>query len=158
MKNGTKTSLLALSSDRAGGISIPGRLADLKEDGVSAEVIYPHAIFKMFSSPDPGYQRALAELYNDWYHEIFGGHPETFALTAEIPLLYIQDAIRESERVAKMGYKSLSVPCTMPSKPYNHPDYEPFWATAESFEHPRSFPRIHLWTRKRFSGVACCQR
>ena len=130
-------------SDRAGGISIPGRLADLKEDGVSAEVIYPHAIFKMFSSPDPGYQRALAELYNDWYHEIFGGHPETFALTAEIPLLDIQDAIRESERVAKMGYKSFSVPCTMPSKPYNHPDYEPFWATAEALNIPVAF---HVFT------------
>ena len=134
---------LGRQQHREGGIDIALRMADQKKDGVSAEVIYPQAVFKMFSSPDPGYQRAMAELYNDWHHEIFGAHPDTFAVTAEIPMVDIQDAIHESKRVAKMGYKSLSLPCTMPRKPYNHPDYEPYWAIAEALNVPLAF---HVFT------------
>ena len=128
---------------RAGGVDIPLRLEDLEKDGVSAEVIYPQAVFKIFASPDPGYQMALATLYNDWHHEIFGAHADVFAMTAEIPMLDIGEAISEAKRVAGMGYKSLSLPCEMPTKPYNHPDYEPFWDTAEALDIPLAF---HVFT------------
>ena len=128
------------------------RLADLEKDGVSAEVIYPQAVFKMFSSPDAGYQKALAELYNDYHHEVFGEHYDTFAMTAEIPMLNVEDAIGESKRVAKMGYKSLSLPCSMPTKNYNHPDYEPFWDTAEDLGIPTGLPRVHLGARPSSGG------
>ena len=128
---------------REGGVDVDLRMADLEKDGVSAEVIYPQAVFKMFSSPDPGYQKALAVLYNDWHYDIFGPRSDIFALTAEIPMLNVQDAIEESGRVAKMGYKSLSLPCTMPTKPYNHPDYEPFWAAAADLGIPLAF---HVFT------------
>ena len=63
---------------REGGTHIPTRLADQVEDGVVAEVVYPQAVFKLYASPDPGYQLALAQVYNDWHHEIFGGHPDKF--------------------------------------------------------------------------------
>ncbi len=128
---------------REGGMDIDLRLADLERDGVSAEVIYPQAVFKMFASPDPLFQKTLATLYNDYHHEVLGSRPDVFALTAEIPMLNIQDAIEESERVAKIGYKSLSLPCTMPTKPYNHPDYQPFWAAAEDLGVPLAF---HVFT------------
>lgn len=128
---------------REGGIDVPLRLADQEEDGVSAEVIYPQAVFKIFSSPDPGYQLALAHLYNDWHHEIFGDYPDKFAVSAQIPMIDVDNAIAESRRVAKMGYRSLSVPVSMPMVPYNRPDYEPFWAAVEETGVPLAF---HVFT------------
>ena len=134
---------LGRQQHREGGMDVELRRADLEKDGVSAEVIYPQAVFKMFASPDAGYQKALAELYNDYHHEVFGEHNDTFAITAEIPMLNVEDAIGEAKRVAKMGYKSLSLPCEMPTKPYNHPDYEPFWDAAEDLGIPLAF---HVFT------------
>ena len=39
---------------REAGTDLPLRIADLEEDGVSAEVIYPNGIFNALASPDPG--------------------------------------------------------------------------------------------------------
>ena len=127
----------------AGGIDIPLRLADLEEDGVAAEVIYPQGIFKAFASPDTGYQRALTSLYNDWYHEIFGEHTDRFAVSALLPMVDISTAMDEAEGWRRMGYRSLSVPLAIPLLPYNHPAYEPFWATVEELQVPVAF---HVFT------------
>ena len=45
---------------RAGGTDIALRLRDQEEDGISAEVIYPHGTFNTFSSRDPA-QAAVVE-------------------------------------------------------------------------------------------------
>ena len=124
---------------RAGGIDIQLRLSDQDEDGISGEVIYPHAIFKVFASPDPGYQLAFAQLYNDWYEEIFGAHRERCLVSAVIPMVNIEDGVEEVRRVGRMGYRSLSVPQTMPYLPYNSPEYEPLWAAVEDMEIPLAF-------------------
>ena len=50
---------------REAGTDIRLRLADMEEDGVSGEVIYPQAIFKVLTSPDPDYQLVFARLSND---------------------------------------------------------------------------------------------
>ena len=63
---------------RESGTDVSQRRLDLDEDGVSAEVIYPQAIFKILASPDPDYQLVFARLYNDWYAEVFGGHGDRF--------------------------------------------------------------------------------
>ncbi|MCH8089225.1 MAG: amidohydrolase [Chloroflexi bacterium] len=128
---------------RAGGTHIPTRLADQEVDGVTAEVVYPQAIFKLFSSPDPGYQLALARLYNDWHHEIFGGYPDKFVVSAQIPMIDINDGIAEARRAAKLGYRSFSLPVIMPMLPYNMPDYEPFWTAVEDLGVPVAF---HVFT------------
>ena len=84
-------------SDLAGGVDIPVRLSDLEVDGISGEVIYPQGIFKSFASPDPGYQAALTGVYNDWYHEIFGEHPDKFVASALLPMVDIPSAVEEAE-------------------------------------------------------------
>ena len=62
----------------------------------------PQAVFKIFSSPDPGYQLALAQLYNDWHHEIFGDYPDKFVVSAQIPVIDIANAIEEAKRVLRL--------------------------------------------------------
>ena len=130
-------------SDLAGGIDIPVRLSDLEDDGVSGEVIYPQGIFKSFASPDAGYQAALTGLYNDWYHEIFGEHPDKFVTSALLPMVDIGLAIEEARRVSRLGGRSFSVPISMPTLPYNFPEYDPFWDIAENTETPVAF---HVFT------------
>ncbi len=124
---------------REGGTHIPTRLADQVEDGVVAEVVYPQAVFKLYASPDPGYQLALAQVYNDWHHEIFGGHPDKFVCSAQIPVIDIQDGINEAKRAGGLGYRSFSLPVSMPLVPYNMPAYEPFWANAAELGVPLAF-------------------
>ena len=124
---------------REGGTHIPTRLADQVEDGVVAEVVYPQAVFKLYASPDPGYQLALAQVYNDWHHEIFGGHPDKFVCSAQIPVIDIQDGINEAKRAGGLGYRSFSLPVSMPLVPYNMPEYEPFWANAAELGVPLAF-------------------
>ena len=129
---------------RESGTDVSQRLLDLDEDGVSAEVIYPQAIFKILASPDPDYQLVFARLYNDWYAEVFSGHGDRFVVSATVPLLDIPGAVEEAERVAKLGFRSVSVPISIPSLPYNRPDYEPFWCAMEDLEIPIAF---HVFTR-----------
>lgn len=130
--------------NREGGTNIPLRLADLDEDGISAEVIYPNGLFKVFTSPDPEYQLALARVYNDWYAEVFEGHRDRFVPSALIPMGDIDKAISEVNRVAKLGYRTISLPVSVPALPYNRPEYEPFWATLEEMRLPVAF---HVFTR-----------
>lgn len=129
---------------RAAGTDIPLRMADLEEDGVSAEVIYPNAIFNALASPDPGYQTGFCGLYNDWYHEVFQGHMDRFVPSASIPMADIDEAITEARRTAKLGYRSFSLPVSMPNLPYNRPDYERFWTAMDDVRAPCSF---HVFTR-----------
>ena len=130
-------------NDLAGGIDIPVRLSDLEDDGVSGEVIYPQGSFKCFASPDPGFQKSLTGVYNDWYHEIFGGHPDKFVASSLLPMVDVGLAIEEGRRVAGLGGRSFSVPVSMPLLPYNYPEYDPFWDMAEETGVPVAF---HVFT------------
>lgn len=134
---------LGRQQHREGGMHIPTRLADLEKDGVSAEVIFPQAVFKQFTSPDAAFQKALAILYNDYHHEVFGEHPDQFVVSAQIPIVDIDDAIEECQRVALMGYRSLSLPVSMPIHSYNSPRYEPLWSAVEELGIPLAF---HVFT------------
>ena len=129
---------------RAGGTDVPLRLVDQDEDGVSGEIIYPTGYLLTTTSPDPRLQLALARLYNDWYHEIFGDYSDRLVVSATIPILNIEDAIAEAKRAVKMGYRSLSIPMMMPALPYNQPHYEPFWSAVEEMGVPVS---LHTFTQ-----------
>ena len=136
---------------RAGGTDVELRLRDQEEDGIGAEVIYPHGTFNTFSSRDPGFQLAMARLYNDYYHELFGARPDRFAVSAVIPMRDIAGAAAEARRVAALGYRSLSIPMAMPDLPYNMPDYEPFWSTVEELGIPLA---LHIFTEASYSEAA----
>lgn len=128
---------------RAGGTDVDLRLRDQELDGIGAEVIYPHGTFNCFTSPDPGFQLAMARVCNDYYHEVFGAHPDRFVVSAIIPMHDIRGAIEEAKRVARLGFRSLSIPMHIPRLPYNMPDYEPFWATVAELGIPLA---LHIFT------------
>ena len=116
---------------RGAGIDVDVRLHDQKEDGICAEIIYPHGVFTTFASPDPDFQMVMARLLNDYYHEIFGEHRDRLVVSAVLPMMDLDAAITEAERVAKLGFRSLSIPIGMTSDPYNLPKFERFWSAVE---------------------------
>lgn len=119
-------------NDPSGGRDLERRIADQARDGVCAEVIYPNHSLFIYNSPDPAYQFALAQAYNDWLHELFGPHRERFAPVGIVPVADIASAVREVERLAALGYRSVKVPITVRTRPWNLPDYEPLWAACEA--------------------------
>ncbi|MFQ5934216.1 MAG: amidohydrolase family protein, partial [Dehalococcoidia bacterium] len=132
-----------LVNPRENGVDIPLRLKDQDEDGISAEVVYPNGSFLAFASKNPDYQIAVARILNDYYADIFSAYPTRFVCSAVIPVSDIENAINESRRAVKLGYRSLSVPVTTQYTSYNWPEYGPFWDAVEEIRVPLSF---HVFT------------
>ena len=90
----------------------------------------PITLSRFFCSPDPQYQIDMAKAYNDWITDVFGSHRDKFAPTAVIPVVDIDNAITEVMRVAKMGFRLVSIPIKV-QEPYNFPKWEPLWDAIE---------------------------
>ena len=139
-KTGAEKKEKVATGFRPGG-SDPGlRAADLDEDGVWGEVLYPTIALFGYMIPDPELRWATARAYNDWLAETFTAASTRFAGAAMIPIQEIDDAVAEIERVAGLGLRSVMLPMQPPADaPYNHDRYDPVWAAAQSHAMPVSF-------------------
>lgn len=117
-------------AEPSGGANLERRMADLERDGVFAEVVYPNNLF-VFASPDPGYQMAVARAYNDWVMETFAPRLDRFAPVAIVPAADIPAAVKEVERAAKLGFRTVVLPIVMRDRPYNMPEYDALWAAID---------------------------
>jgi predicted TIM-barrel fold metal-dependent hydrolase len=125
---------------RAGGSDPDLRTKDLDEDGVWGEVLYPTIALFGFMIPDPELRWATARAYNDWLAETFGAASTRFAGAALIPVQEPDEAVREIERVARLGLRSVMLPMHVPpDAPYNTDRYDPVWAAAQAHGLPVSF-------------------
>jgi predicted TIM-barrel fold metal-dependent hydrolase len=97
----------------------------MERDGVGAVVIYPNDSLALFKFHDSEYQMAVARAYNDWLIELFGGHSERLAPVTIIPVADIGQAIKEVERVARLGCRTIKIPIIVNQWPYNLPEYKP---------------------------------
>ena len=114
--------------DGSTGRDIERRLGDQARDGVHAEVIYPNVTLSLYNSRDADYQNAVARAYNDWIIELYGGHGDRLVPVAIVPVIDIDDAVKQVERAARLGFRSVKIPISMRERPYNLPQYEPLWA------------------------------
>jgi uncharacterized protein len=131
---------------RPGAWDPQARIADLKLDHISAEVLYPGALgLQFWAAPDPEYQAECCRVYNDWVSEFCSADPARFLGAAVIPMRgSIELAVKETQRAAKLtGIKTLSIPTTMASRHYSDPAYEPLWAALQEANLPVS---IHIGT------------
>jgi len=125
---------------RAGGSDPDARAQDLDEDGVWGEVLYPTIALFGFVIPDPELRWATARAYNDWLAETFAAASTRFAGAALIPVQEPDEAVREIERVAGLGLRSVMLPMQSPADaPYNSDRYDPVWAAAQAHGMPVSF-------------------
>jgi predicted TIM-barrel fold metal-dependent hydrolase len=125
---------------RAGGWDPAQRVADLDEDGIWGEVLYPTIALFGFMIPDPELRWASCRAYNDWLAETFAAQSDRFAGAAIVAVQEIEPAVAEIERVAGLGLRSIMLPMHAPEgRPYNSPEYDPIWAAAQAHAMPVSF-------------------
>lgn len=128
------------------------RLRDHARDGIDAEVIFPNRGLNMWATPDPLFSQAQCNVYNSWCWEVFGPHYDRISPLACVATGNIDSAIAEIERVAKLGFRGLSLPCKPTWGPgssdepnYNDPEFDRLWGCIQDTGLPMTF---HVSTGK----------
>jgi predicted TIM-barrel fold metal-dependent hydrolase len=135
---------------RKASFSAQSRLADMDQEGVDVQILYPTVGGQMLGREfrDPELLAACCAAYNNWSCEYCGEAPERLRFAAMLPLQNVDRAIAEAHRTAKMGTVSYYVrPNPIMGRNLNHQDYWPLWAEIEKLDRPISIhdsgsPRI----------------
>jgi predicted TIM-barrel fold metal-dependent hydrolase len=129
---------------RPGGWDPQARIADQQLDHIRAEMLYPGMGLGILGAPDPEYQLACFQVYNDWLAEFCAVSPDRLAGAGVLPAKGpIAAMLKEAGRAVKMGLKSLMVAAEVPERPYSSPEYDPLWAALSELGVPLS---IHSGT------------
>jgi predicted TIM-barrel fold metal-dependent hydrolase len=123
------------------------RLADHDRDGIDAEIGFPgRGGLLMFSSQDAAFVMAQCRVWNDWAWETFAAHNDRLSPVAQIGTQDVELAVAEVERVADLGFRTLSFPTKPihgPGQPreinYNDPSYDRLWAAVQDTGLPMVF-------------------
>ena len=134
-KAGSDLHKLEESTDIAGF----ARIEDQRRDGVDGEVIFPNGLaLTMWGSADPLFVQAQCEVWNNWAWEVCSPYKDFCNPAAALQTANIELAIEEVKRVAKMGYRILTLPCKPIWGPadishinYNLPVFDPLWAAIQ---------------------------
>jgi predicted TIM-barrel fold metal-dependent hydrolase len=129
-----------------GGYDPAQHLSDMRLDGVAGEVLYPSQGLFYFRVADPALMSAIFRAYNDWLAEFCRADPARLKGIAMINVDDVHDAISELERAARLGLAGAMITeYPLEHRRYDQPEYEPFWAAAESLGMPLS---LHTATRR----------
>jgi predicted TIM-barrel fold metal-dependent hydrolase len=115
-----------------------GRLRDHERDGVDAEIIFPNKGLAMWATPDAEFAAAQCHAYNNWAWETFGQYNDRMSPMAALATGDVQGCVIEAQRVAKMGFRGLTLPCKPVFGPHNPRDpnynllvFDPLWAAIQ---------------------------
>ena len=122
------------------------RIQDQIRDGIDAEIIFPNKGLMMFATKDAAFGMAQCRVWNDFAWEMYGEYNDFMSPAAAIMTSEVELAIEEIKRVAKIGFRFLTLPC----KPvfgghdsrdpnYNLTVYDPMWAAIEDCDLPITF-------------------
>jgi len=126
------------------------RIKDQDRDGVQAEVIYTSMGMPLYGLNDAELRTACFRAYNDWATEYCSHDPKRLLPLGLITLEDIAAGVAELRRIAKKGMRGAMIWADPPEdRPYNHPDYDPFWAAAQELNTPLS---LHILTGRRGMG------
>ena len=118
----------------------------IARDGIDAEIIFPNKGLLMWATQDAEFGAAQCKVYNDWAWETFGQYNSFMSPMAAIMTSDVNLAIAEIERVAKLGFRGLTLPCKPIFGNYDarHPNYnlhiyDPMWAAIQDRDLPITF-------------------
>ena len=127
-----------------GAFDPKARMVDLERDGVEAEVIYTSLAFDLFRLKDAPFQEAVFAAYNTWLAEFCQTNPKHLVGLGLIPLMNVEEGIKELNRCAELGLRGGVIMASPPDGlSYSNPMYEPFWAAAADLSMPIS---LHILT------------
>ncbi|HEY6427067.1 MAG TPA: amidohydrolase family protein, partial [Acidimicrobiales bacterium] len=118
---------------RAPGANDPDlRIKDSDEEGIWGEVIYPSLGIWAFNIRDPKLLREGVKVLNDWAID-FQRHSDRYVCCASIPLLTVDDAVKEVHRATEQGFHIAFFPTREPfGRPaYQDTEWHPLWAAME---------------------------
>jgi predicted TIM-barrel fold metal-dependent hydrolase len=118
------------------------RLRELEADGVAAEVIFPNPANVPFDAfplgaGSPELLLAGARAYNRWLADRIDHASGRQAAIALVTLDDIEASAAELRWCAEAGLRGVLLPANLNGHPlYNHPRYEPLWATCAELQMP----------------------
>ncbi len=122
------------------------RLRDHARDGIDAEVIFPNKGLSMWATSDPQFSMAMCRVWNDWAWETFGPYYDRLSPLACLATGDLDGSLAEIERVAKLGFRGLCLPCKPTWGPpnadepnYNWPEFDRLWACIQDVDLPITF-------------------
>jgi predicted TIM-barrel fold metal-dependent hydrolase len=122
------------------------RLRDMDRDGIDAEIIFPNKGLSMWATPDGAFAMAQCRVYNEWAWETFGRYNDRMAPAAAIATADLEGSIAEVQRVARLGFRALTLPCKpvwgahdVDHPNYNLPVFDPLWAAIQDAGLPITF-------------------
>jgi predicted TIM-barrel fold metal-dependent hydrolase len=109
------------------------RLADLDQEGVWGEVIFPSLGMWASTFRTPELLKACMRASNEYALEEIAAVSPRYVVTAQVSTLDVGDAVEELNWAAGQGFKAVFLPTTPhPSADdWNRDTWEPFWAAAE---------------------------
>ncbi|MBV1906397.1 MAG: amidohydrolase [Pseudomonadales bacterium] len=126
------------------------RLEEQKRDGICGEVMYPSLNMFTWAIQDPEIIKATFESHNDWCVDYCSLAPERLIGIGCLPLPDVDAAIAEMKRAALNGVRGFMIPAHVsPDHPYNHADFDPFWAAAEEMGLPLT---MHIFVGTSLDG------
>jgi len=130
-----------LDTRRRGVRDLGLRFADMERDGVDAELCFPSLGLLAPSIPDREAALEAARIYNDWAWDYLDGVRNKLIPAAIMPLVDMDDAQAELERVIAKGYRAIMMPpVSVDSTPkYNDPAWDRFFATCAKVGIPLVF-------------------
>ncbi|MBL7496683.1 amidohydrolase [Frankia sp. CNm7] len=110
------------------------RLAAMDRDGVQAEVLYSEvSAFRSFGLVK-GDWKPISRAFTDHLTEFAAHDPDRLAVSYQVPIIDIEYAVAEVERLAALGARSVHLP-NFPSEiglpDYHEPVYDPLWAVLQ---------------------------
>lgn len=122
------------------------RLKFMDEEGIYAQVLYPNVggfgSGGFLKIKEPTLMIDCVKAYNDFLADWCAADPKRLLGGAAIPFWDVKEAIKEVERSAKLGHKTI-LACTKPEDfgmpRLAHPHWDPFWAAVQDTNLPVSF-------------------
>src|SRR5216684_1110444 len=129
------------------------RVRFLDEEGFAKQVLYPSlGIAWEGEVDDPALADALCRAYNTWAFELVASHKDRLFPAAHISIRDPALAVREMERVAKLGAHTIFISSApVRGHSFGHPEFDPIWAAAESLDLAVG---IHLVSHRNYTGSA----
>ena len=108
------------------------RVQFLDREGIACQFIYPTlGLLWEGQVSDPELAAAHCRAYNTWTLDVCAGHRHRLYPVGHISLRHPQAAVRELERLAKAGVRTVFVGALpIDGKSFGCPDFDPVWAAA----------------------------
>ena len=132
---------------RPGGYIPEEHVKDMDIDGIDISIVYPTAGLSLYSVGDGELLNAVFRTYNDWIAEFCQPYPHRLKGIAMLNIDDVQVGVKELERCANLGHVGAMITVyPTEDRPYDSPEYDPLWATAQDLQMPLS---LHITTNRR---------